>query len=118
MALTYLNRNIRVIWTTSPVDPFDGLKPFTITLSALLRSGTGGDPATKLGSVDMYDDSQPDQSIDFGNVGIEENGQGTVWVGAGPLTVEGEDGNDYIVSCSSFNNIMLAEEEEIVIEVT
>jgi hypothetical protein len=111
MSLIYLRRRCRVVWFGNP---FVSLKGFTIQVSTLLNA-PGGDPIMNHGSSFMYDDQQPDLAIGYGNVGIEEFGDGNVMAGAGPITVEGQDSRNYKVWFQAMNNRMLAEDEEITV---
>ena len=109
MSLIYLRRRCRVVWTG---DPFESLKGFTIQVSTLLN---GGEPIMNHGSQWMYDNSQPDLAIGYGTVGIEEFDAGNIMAGAGPITVNGNDGRSYKVWFQSMNNRMLSEQEEITV---
>lgn len=111
MELTYLRRRCRVVWHGKP---FESLEPFTINVATMLNAGAHGSPIMTPSNQWMLDDQIPDLAIGYGNVGIEEFGEGSIWAGAGPILVHGKNGGPaYEVSFASFTNRILAEEEEI-----
>lgn len=110
MALIYLNRRVRVIWEGRP---FASLKGFTIEVAGGIRT-MGGDPLIKNASTFMYNDQPPDLPIGFGKIGIPEFKSGRIWVGAGPIQVDGLDDKSYEVWMIKRSK-MLAEREEAVL---
>ena len=115
MALNYLPRTARIIWYG---DPFAGLKQFTIRINTRLDAGPGGDPQQSYEYADHDSEYQAVVDCNYGTVGIEQGGNGSIWIGAGPKVVEGEDGNDYTVSMYSWNNPIAHDTQVEVIEVS
>ena len=113
MARIYLHRRIRVIWEGRP---FSELKDFGIQIGSGIRTA-GGDPIVSNQSTFIYNDSQPDAVIGYGKIGIPEFTSARIWLGAGPIPVEGNDGNLYELSMSKRSRL-LAERQEAVVLVT
>ena len=115
MALITLDRTLRLVWTGNP---FAGLKSFSHNGHLKMTKNYGGSPATKSLLQQITQSSSPDIVVDAGSIGIQQF-QSCEWAFLfGPFQIEGEDNNDYDVWCSDPGNIMLAEQEEITLELT
>ena len=111
MALIHLRRHIRVIWEGRP---FSELEGFSVQIGSGIRVA-GGDPVHSFSNTFIYSDVQPDVIIGYEKIGIPEFKSGRIWIGAGPIPVEGKDGNTYELRMSKRSRILAESQEAVVL---